>query len=285
MERSWLRPAHQATIRARREQRQRPIGKRYWRPDERRLGSRSGAEARAERRPSRLRRAARRLGKAVERVARGVRDRGLQLKDKLEKTRVVRVARALSEHTLARLYGLGDRIEQALPGRLGKAFGRMRLYLPLGLMDYAVHKFKRDPAFLGGYAALSATVGHLRYPLLLGMGVSPAMAFAAGMVVGLPLDLTVLTLREHVLRRRDHPDQTLRQTISELHREYERFARHRKRRLMSRAEGVSLVDRLRQALEKPSGAKPDSDDGAAGGSEPERAGAVSNPAALFEEAR
>ncbi len=167
-----------------------------------------------------------------ERRVRRARDRFLATPAGKRVRRVVKKTRRLTRAVRGQLTHTADRIEGRLPpgSRRARLFGRLRRYSPVSLPAFSYRKFKQDPVFLGAYKGFSLTAGYVAPPLMLKMGAGVTASLLVPSLILTPLDLGLVFGREHQLKKRRNPGQTLRQTARELGREYREFAHQQRDR-------------------------------------------------------
>jgi hypothetical protein len=151
----------------------------------------------------------------------------------------VRVGKKLgwqSKKLRARLTWLADGLERSLPPRMSRGLHMLRSVNPFATGAYAFHKVEQDPAFMIGYGVLSSTLGKLQTPTMLALGASVPATTITSILLGPPLDFTVLTLREH--HRRTDRSRSYWGTVKAVGREYKQFVSDR--RAQNRAFGAKL---------------------------------------------
>ncbi len=129
-----------------------------------------------------------------------------------------------------------DLVEARLPTRWRRPFRTVRLLSPAQFLAFAMDRALKDPLFLLTYNIASYAVSKASGPLLVGLGVSPVASFFAGFAT-LPIDITVLLMRERHLRQKTQPGLTLAQTARDVLYEFRQFAIDR------RARGRALLGR------------------------------------------
>jgi len=129
-----------------------------------------------------------------------------------------------------------DMVEARLPARWHRAFRTLRLLNPGHFLAFATDRALKDPLFLLTYNVASYAVSKAGGLVLVGMGVSALTSFFAGFAT-LPIDITVLLMRERHLRRKTQPELTLAQTARDVLLEFRQFAIHR------RARGRAMLGR------------------------------------------
>ena len=204
-------------------------------------------------RRGKVRRGLRRLGARIRRApvvvkARsGLRKLGrkLRLPPKVKKAIKYKLCVARGFCTLA-----ADRVERALPGRLGRGFHKARLLSPGHLSAFAAKKFKQDPRFLAGFSVAFPLSMHAAVPVGISLGLNPVAALVLHEVLEPPLALGILAWRQHHLRT--DRSQTFRGTLRSLGTDYKAFAkveRKKSRRFMAqRARAKSSLRQLGRGL-------------------------------------
>lgn len=144
--------------------------------------------------------------------------------------KVTKKVRRLGRAVRGKLTHTADLFEHRLPpgSRRIRAFQKLRSLSPLSLGAFSYHKFKRDPVFLGAYKGFSWTFGKVAPAVMLKMGVGVSASFIVPGVVGTAMDLALILGREHHLRKRQNPDQTLRQTAKGLLGDYKVYVEKRR---------------------------------------------------------
>lgn len=115
---------------------------------------------------------------------------------------------------------VADRMEERLTGRSKRVFSALRLFSPITMTSYTVQKFKQDPAFLGIYGAVSYTVSNALVPALMAVGFGAGAALGIKLLTGTPIDLGVLTARQHQLYKRKGETRGVRETLRKMKAEY-----------------------------------------------------------------
>ena len=148
--------------------------------------------------------------------------------------RVTKKIRRLSRAARGQLTHTADKMESRLPpgSRRARAFARVRSLSPLSLGAFSYRKFKQDPVFLGAYKGFSWTFGRVAPAVMLKMGAGVSASLLIPGIVGSAMDFGLIFGREHQLRKRQNPDQTLRQTARGLVGDYRSFVD--KRRVQNR---------------------------------------------------
>ena len=118
-----------------------------------------------------------------------------------------------------------DRVEAALPKRLARGYGKLRLLSPGHLAAFTGQKFKGDPLFLSSFGVAYPVATHLQIPAYIAMGMNPVAAVVVHEALEIPLGLGILAWRQHHLRK--DRSQTFRGTLRSLGREHSEFARSR----------------------------------------------------------
>jgi hypothetical protein len=201
----------------------------------------------------RLVRAGKRLGSAAKRI-----DRATGFK-KLRRRIGTRIS-------LASAYGteLADKLQAKLPGKLGRGFGKLRLFSISTAGAFAAKKFKQDAGFLATFGVASPTLMHAAVPFAIAAGANPVLVGVGHEIIEIPINLGVIAWRQHHLAKRANPNQTFRQTLRQLGGEYSatakegrvrnhrRLSLHRhfkaKRAAQKRARNVSAQQGSLQAL-------------------------------------
>lgn len=128
--------------------------------------------------------------------------------------------------SLASAYGteLADKLQARLPGALGRGFGKLRLFSLGTAGAFAAKKFKQDAGFLATFGVASPTLMHAAVPLAIAAGANPVVVGVGHEILEVPLNLGVIAWRQHQLAKRENPNQTFRQTMGQLGREYKATA-------------------------------------------------------------
>ena len=144
--------------------------------------------------------------------------------------RVTKKIRRLGRAVRGQLTHTADKLESRLPpgSRRARAFQRVRALSPLSLGAFSYLKFKQDPVFLGAYKGFSWTFGKVAPAVMLKMGAGVSASLLIPGVVGGAMDLGLIFGREHQLRKRANPDQTLRQTAKGLVGDYKTYVEKRR---------------------------------------------------------
>ena len=144
--------------------------------------------------------------------------------------RVTKKTRRLVRATRGQLTFLADGIEGRLPqgSRRARAFRKLRDYSPMAVPACSYHKFKQDPVFLGGYKGFSWTFAKVAPAVMLKVGAGVSASLVVPAIIGNVMDLTMIFGREHQLRKRLNPEQTLRQTAKGLGKDYRGFVENRR---------------------------------------------------------
>ena len=126
---------------------------------------------------------------------------------------------------IAKGYGTltADKIQRALPSKLGNGFAKIRLAAPTTLGGFAGHMFKKDPLFLGTFGVAYPVAVHLQVPALMAVGMDPVSAVVVHEVVEIPLSLGILAWRQHHIR--EDRTQSFGGTLKKMGKDYGAFAR------------------------------------------------------------
>ncbi len=203
-------------------------------------GDRAGAYYKKTRlRPAKKGAKRRWVAKQIQRVRHKVHfeKRLKRAKDRIKVTRLGKwgmrlrkKGRRLGRAVRGQLTYTADRLENRLPAgsRRARLFRKVRSVSPLSLGAFSYHKFKQDPVFLGAYKGFSWTFAKVGPPVLLKLGAGVTTSLLLPALIGVPMDLSFILGREHQLRKRQNPQQTLGQTARELSGDYKEFVENRR---------------------------------------------------------
>lgn len=120
-----------------------------------------------------------------------------------------------------------DVVERALPGKWRGRLRTLRYFSPPMIASFIVERARRDPLFMVSYVSGSYALSQAIVAGLVVAGVNIVVAYPFSWLV-LPIDITVLLLREKHLRRKTEPNLTFEEAGNAILKDYLRHAAKRR---------------------------------------------------------